>query len=1514
MGFLRKKTSFCKLFVCSLAAICLYGQNASATISTTGSFTDSNNITWSWAIDETYNEDPKVYIGFKSAPANTTAIVIPSMAEVLAKINDSSIANVTTYYVSDLTDYEAAETIPTGVTKLDMTNMTDANGHAGQIMSIAPLFENNTNEIELVFNNNAIISQRATTFNEEGYEGAFEGLKLKLTNFEKVKYIGWRAFRNATLNNTDVTISSSQTLGGHVFEGSNVKTLSLETEEIGEALCKNCSELTSVTFGDGVKTLYGSVFQNTPKLKQAFESKNIEEIGGAAFKNSAITSASFSSALKRIHAMAFIHTDLGTLDFTDISPKIDVAAFNDAGLNTIDLGSLTSLDTLAFGHNNLKEVYLPKSIEFIGAGIFSGNPIEEFTVAYDPLTLKQYSNPSDYNSNYFLSTFIGGTASGGINYDGEYVGFNDGNVTTNLTLRKLNIVAPYGDNDTIPARQKAMESYSLAAKYLGEVRNVIPYGYFQDTGTYLDEINIGEGIEYIAEQAFMANYITMGWGNSDGTEVNLNGMSPSKVTFPSTLRGIADRAFMWTLNNKNLVFESLPTNLVYIGGKAFAFNPNLNITNFDMPNLKYIGENAFIGANIKNIAIRDSIEYVGPRAFVGNWALESLTFDTDIFGKKNNTNIMGGRIGDIFTSQVARNFAVASPIVRNGGYQDSTDPLKYEMCINNITFTEKSITAPPADQGMYRLCAGTFDASAAKWTVINYHTFFGNRINEVKLPNTVTAINENAFMRAEITKPLTLPTGLKSIGTRAFWGAVVSDDGGLNETEIAKIKVPISNLPNTVETIGEYAFYKNSGFTADVTSPKLTRIGTQAFFGSNIRDLTLSNNITNIGPNVALNTPNLRNVTIDMNLHDSTKYNGSDGENYKIFVNNFGDGQHKLGKVTFTENAGQPFGGFGTYNDVYTPADALRTCYDPTECGKDFAYFYGLNAEEVDLSATNWTVIAPSMFQTAKIDTLSLPADTTLIGDDAFYQAELGETILPEALQTIDEEAFQWATVTINEFPESLRTINRSAFFGTDITDDLKIHGGIQYIGKDAFNAGDADVYYEKITLDPDLTYAKTANQPIFVVFYGAEVNKMTINSADLPALHADDGIPEFHGMTMQEVEITALPAISKNAFEDCSKLKKVDASKDTALRLINDEAFINDVVLDEIYFAPALKNETVVLGKRPFKKTAFTSIGGAGSDFNLSAAKFDGAAGYAFSGMPKVKSINVISTFSNGTVPEATFFNDTEVETAEIAFEISRIDNGAFANDNKLKSIFIWGDTEVRDNNLPGFTGNTGGSGGDNSDEPNMGPTIPEGTDIYAYSTWGAEPYAGSTARDSFEGEFYPLDEVLYIEANDPDILIDGDSNDFDKSEIVVYALRRDGVVLESTTWGQFSGRTFTRANAPVSFNDVDESTSFGVIHDTPVALNVLDYGNENFANIDGQLVADSSRPSGYRIDVNYRDAYTNYPSNDNIDPYTEGEGGGHPIPGLPVTRDELIVYLAVFTLSAIGLVAWSVNRLAKR
>lgn len=1508
MGFLRKKTSFCKLFACSLLAICFCGQSASATISTTGSFIDANGTTWSYAIDEIGDSDPKVLIGFKSAPADTATIVIPSMAEVLAKINNSAISNVTTYYVTDLTNYVAAETIPNGVTKLDMTNMTDANGHVGQFISIAPLFKDNNNEIELVFNNNAIISQSTTYFSESGDKGAFEGLNVKITNFDKIKYFGWRAFRNATLDSSDqnVTISSTQTLGGHVFEGSNVKALSLETEEIGEAICKNCSELMSVSFGDGVKILYGDVFKNTPKLKQAFNSKNIEEIGSAAFKNSAITSASFGSALKQIHVMAFENTELGSLDFTGISPKIDVAAFYNAHLDTVNLGSLTHIGTMAFGSNNLKELYLPKTIEHIGAGMFTGNPIETVTVTYDPLVLKGYSDDY-YNGHSFISSFLGADTSGGIYHDDEWIGFNDSGTFPNMTIRKLNIIAPYDDDDIIPERSAFITSTDKGYKYVKDARNVIPGFYFQDCGPYIDEINIGEGVEYIGIQAFFAPYMTMGYGLGAGYEKNPNGSSPSKLTLPSTLIGIDKNAFMWALNNPNLVLDSLPNNLVYIGEQAFMYNPQLTITNFDLPKLQYIGNNAFVGVNIKNIKIHDAIEFVGSRAFVGNWALENLTFDTDIFGKKNNANIMSTRFGDLFTSQVGKNFYVQGPAASNGTYKNSTDPFKYEMCVKNITFTEKSVTAPPADDSMYMLCAETFDASAAKWTVLNRHSFFGNKINELKLPTTITEIGIEAFMRAEITKPITLPAGVKKIGDRAFWGSTIFDDHNITEAEIVTIKTPISSLPSSVEEIGEYAFYKNSGFTADVNLPNLKKLGTQAFYGSNIRDIALLNTITTIGREVASNTPMLRNITIDTNLYSN------DVASYPTFVYTFGDNQHKLGKVLFTENAGQPYGGFASYNNVYTPEGEEHTCYDPTKCGKDFAYFYGINAEEVDLSSTNWT-IAPSMFQTAKVDKIVFPAGATIIEDDAFYKAELGNVALPESLVTIDEEAFQQAKVTIDEFPESLRNINRSAFYATDITDNLIINGGIQFIGNSAFNAGDTDVHYDTVTVEPDLTYAKTDNQPMFVVFYNNDIDKMVIKSADLPALHADDGIPEFHAMTMSEVEITRLPAISKNAFEDCGNLKKVDASKDVALRLINDEAFINDVKLDTILFAPALKDETVVLGKRPFKKTAFTSIGGAGSDFDLTAAKFDGNAGYAFSGMPKVKSINVISTFSNGTVPEASFFNDTEVETAEIAFEISRIDNGAFANDNKLKSIFIWGDTEVRDNNLPGFTGNTGGSGGDNSDEPSMGPTIPEGTDIYAYSTWGAEPYAGSSARDNFEGEFYPLDEVLYIEANDPDILIDEDSNDFDKSEIVVYALRRDGVVLESTTWGQFSGRTFTRANAPVSFSNVDESTTFGVIHDTSVALNVLDYGNENFANIDGQLVADSSRPSGYRIDVNYRDAYTNYPSNDDIDPYTEGEGGGRPIPGLPVTRDELIVCLAVFTLSAIGLVAWSVNRLAKR
>lgn len=1489
-----------KLFIAVVfCATFLFLNTNPATAEAQPTFTDDNGVTWIYSIN-TDDTTPVLSIGFKSSPSDATTVKIPSLSEVISKIGDSSLSDLDTYFVDNLIGEDDTPTIPSALTKVDMTDAQKV-----QIRSLSPLFTDNTNEIELVFGDDVVIADNSKNepyycdydfdTNTEiycdkivYYDGVFEGLNLKLTNLDKVKYIGWYAFKDATLDSTSqsIAISSNQTIGGHVFENTNITSLDLNTEEIGEAICKNCASLSTLSLGNNVKKLYGSVFQNTPNLNLEFDSKNIESIGGFAFEGSGVSKVSLRSALTLIDEMAFANTNLGTVDFSESTPRLGILAFYNSNLSSVDLGNITSINVGAFAKNKLTELYLPKSLKRVGAAIFSGNPLTKITVAYDPLTLTGYDYDYSAASMPFRVLIYGASAS----VSSYTAGVDITSLTPNPgeSIKELNIIAPYGENDTVPERVEISANNSYDAAILSTAKNIIPRSYFEDFAPYLETLNIGEGFEFIDYQAFAMPYVTAGYGSGYGmiTRRNEQGFEPLNVSLPSTLRGIGNNAFMWALNNPQLTFDNLPQNIEYIGSQAFAFNTSLTIENFDLPKLKYVGALAFYGVKIKNIKINDSIEDLEHAAFVGNYNLETLTLDTDIFGKKNGYNILRSRFNDIFIGNLYTDFAIISPDVLKGTYNNSNSCFQYKFHLNKITFTNKSVTAPAGDDGTFRLYVDTFDASKTSWTAIPRHLFYGIKAKDVLTPNTITEIGEEAFVRAEIENPITLSPNLKKIGSRAFWGTLVSDDYSYT-VDTDKIKVLISSIPDSVEEIGPYAFYLQKGFTGDLNLPSLKKLGTQSFYGSNLRDITISDTIESLGAEFAYNTPSLRNVTIDMDLYDTDIAEYFAGGSHSTFIWSFGDGQHKLGTITFTEKAGQPFGGFENYNNEYT--DRVSACGDATLCGKDYAYFYGLNAAKVDLGATNWTTTSPSMFQTATIDEIVLPSGLTRIAPDTFYRATLGDVTLPTSLKTIDEEGFQWTTAQINTIPEGLTTINRAAFYGSDVTDNLVIPSTVTLLGGSAFNAGDEDVHYDTITIKPSLTYENTNDQLMHQLFWNVDVDKMIIESDNLPGLAAnvEAGYQEFYSMPFDEVVIKNLPGISYGAFEKCSNLEKVDLESDSALRRIGTEAFLNDEKLHIISFSPAIKDEVVTIGQNAFKGTAFTTMGDSSKEFDLTAAKFDGSEGFAFSGMPKLTSVDIPRTFSNATIPKATFHNDPELAEATLDYKITDMGNAAFSNDNKLARIFIWGNTYVEDKNIGGYTEPTRGI--DDTIGPDFGPTIPEPTDIYAYSVSPTEAYAGFDGRDDFSGTFYPLDEVLYITSNKPRVLINEDGDDFDKDDVVIYAMRRDGLILESDDWGEYDGVVYPRSARAITFEHmaqtIEDRPEFGTIWDTPVPINELDFGNENFAEIDFELIDDPSDGSVRIVNVIYTDLYTRGIPDTDIDPYRPGEDDNGEGSGTPNT-----------------------------
>ena len=140
---------------------------------------------------------------------------------------------------------------------------------------------------------------------------------------------------------------------------------------------------------------------------------------------------------------------------------------------------------------------------------------------------------------------------------------------------------------------------------------------------------------------------------------------------------------------------------------------------------------------------------------------------------------------------------------------------------------------------------------------------------------------------------------------------------------------------------------------------------------------------------------------------------------------------------------------------------------------------------------------------------------------------------------------------------------------------------------------------------------------PVLGTLQGVMPADVEVNGEMVSPLRAD-GEPEFHGMTMREVVITALPEITANAFEECGNLEKATFSSDAALSRIDKYAFNNATKLKQVVFGEANNNHDINIEEYAFNNTAIESLGTTdASDFNLAAANFYTIDEHVFSNMP---------------------------------------------------------------------------------------------------------------------------------------------------------------------------------------------------------------------------------------------------------------------------------------------------------
>ncbi len=421
-------------------------------------------------------------------------------------------------------------------------------------------------------------------------------------------------------------------------------------------------------------------------------------------------------------------------------------------------------------------------------------------------------------------------------------------------------------------------------------------------------------------------------------------------------------------------------------------------------------------------------------------------------------------------------------------------------------------------------------------TIIGKNMFYSCRkITSISIPDSVESIEEKAFYYCDLQPDVDLPLNLKTIDGSAFAGCSkltqinVSEqstnfktvDGVLFDYDITTLILYPSGktnseyiIPETVDTIGKYAFLNASKISKITFNENLKTIKSNAFESCYaLKKVNITANVEVIEDDAFYGCSNLTSLTVDEN---NMYYCDDNGVLYNY------DKSELIMYPSYKEG------------ENYTIQNTVTLI-------KPYAFRYSKNLKNIEFEEGSLlTSIGKYAFSYSdSIETVKLPPNLSIIEDHAFYYCDLIREIdIPLGVTSIGSYAFYNCTALENIYlPSSLKTIKNQAFYSCTSLEAIEIPSGVTSIEAYAFR----NCSSLKTIIIPD-SVTSLANY----VFYDCKMLKEVVLSKSLTSL----GMSTFYNcVSLKKITIgSELKTINSSSFSGCNSIENITFTKDVSL------------------------------------------------------------------------------------------------------------------------------------------------------------------------------------------------------------------------------------------------------------------------------------------------------------------------------------------------------------------------------